>query len=896
MLHTMLIGLALAPAFQKPALAPNPPDVEAGCLQIVDKDGKMLGLCPLEGTKVEAEIAGFGARVTVKQTFSNPSKTPIEAVYTFPLPADAAVDRMNMRLGDRLVLGEIKRREEARRVYEAAKNAGQAAALLDQERPNLFTQSLANVMPGTKVEIEISYVQLLKFEEDRFEFSYPMVVGPRFLGNAPDPGKIAPPITPKGTRTGATIDLRVRIDAGAPITSVDSELHEVKIQGKGSSTATVTLAKKDEIPNRDFILRYGVASNTVQSALLTYADAKNGGFFTLILMPPKAPTPDQIAPREVIFVVDQSGSQSGFPIEKSKELTRKMIAALRHGDTFNVMGFANNVAPLWGEPRPANDANRAEALRYLAGLQANGGTQLFHAVNAALQPKPDPKRVRLVLFNTDGFIGDEFNVLAAIQKYRGTARMFTFGIGNSVNRFLIDAMSLEGRGDSEIVTLAAETDAAVARFVRRTQTPVLTQIEAKFEGVAVADVLPAAIPDVYSEKPVILKGRYTSPGKGKIVLTGILGDTPWRKEVPLNLPDGPMVQNLIEDLRGEGLQASQDPEVTRTEPANLQAAFGSRGSAIATLWAREMIDDVMRSNWMAMSRNAPADPRIDRNKQTENAVTQLGLRFGLMTQYTSFVAVERRVVNLGGKQITVAVPVEMADGVSYEGAGVTRDANVSFAKRTMALGASGGPGGGRSGGGFGGGGVGGGGGALPPPGAIRPGITSPAGAAGVPASSLPVRRLKIRSSDPDYIKLMLAGTTRLTFDPADGKFFVPEPGGGKKKGFDELSDREVEALYVGLNDTLEVQMLKTLTPDQTLRYHLITKVDASLRESKEATLAVQVWVVEWKADHETPLKEAGLKELQPSAALKVAFGSCDRASLGKLAALPFVKRIVPIGG
>ncbi|HRK20375.1 MAG TPA: VIT and VWA domain-containing protein, partial [Fimbriimonadaceae bacterium] len=699
MLSTLVCGVAL--------LAPTSgvsQDVEPGNLQILGKDGKPAGFCPLEGTKVEADIAGFGARVTVRQTYKNTLSTPIEAIYTFPLPANAAVDRMNMRIGNRLVQGEIKKRDEARRIYDAAKNAGMATALLDQERPNIFTQSVANITPGAKIEIEISYVQLLKFEEGEFEFSYPMVVGPRFTGTTPDPGKVTPPITPKGTRTGATIDLKVRIDAGAPITSLESELHEIDTEKTGPNRAEVTLTKKDEMPNRDFILRYGVSTNTVQSALLTSVDPKNGGFFTLILMPPKAPTPEQIAPREVIFVFDQSGSQSGFPIQKSRELTLKMIDTLRPGDTLNVMGFSSVLRPLWEAPRPNTPENRALAKKFVAEMEAGGGTMLNLAINAAMQPKADPKRLRLILFNTDGYVGDEFNILTSIQKHRQSARIFTFGIGNSVNRFLIDSMSAEGKGDSEIVTLQADTDKVVERLVRRTQSPILTNIEARFEGVAVADVLPNAIPDVFSEKPVILKGRYTQPGRGKIVVSGLLGDEPWTKEIPLNFPDGPMVQNLISDLRDDsegGTVASIAEGGCVVEPQPTPTAPGETGSAIGTLWAREKIEQVMRSNWMAMYSNLPADQRTGSEKRTVQAVTELGLRFGLMTQYTSFVAVEKRVVNVGGKQVTVAVPVEMADGVSYEGIfDKEAESRMAFAAPMTLSGRSGGLGGG----GFGGGG------------------------------------------------------------------------------------------------------------------------------------------------------------------------------------------------
>jgi Ca-activated chloride channel homolog len=861
MLHWMLLGAALA--------VPQAPSqhVEAGCLQMLDRDGKPAGFCPLEGTKVEADIAGFGARVTVRQTFINPSRTPIEAIYTFPLPADAAVDRMNMRIGDRLIQGEIKRREEARRIYDAAKRAGYSAALLDQERPNIFTQSVANLVPNAKVEIEISYVQLLKFEEDKFEFTYPMVVGPRFLGSAPDPSKIAPPITPKGTRTGANIELRVRIEAGAPVTSIESELHEIMKLGSGSSHgATVMLAKKDEIPNRDFILRYGVASNTVQSALLTYADRRNGGFFTLILMPPKAPAPDQISPRELIFVVDQSGSQNGFPIGKSRELCRKMIEAMRPGDTFNVMGFNTALNALWPAPRPNTLENRLQALQFVAGLRANGGTMLNMAINAAMQSPPDPKRLRLILFNTDGFVGDDFAILDSIQKHRGSTRIFTFGIGNGVNRFLIDAMSAEGRGDAEIVTLEADTDRAVAKFLRRTQSPVLTNIQARFEGAAVADVLPSAIPDVFSEKPVILKGRYTRPGKGTLVLTGLLGgEHPWRKEIALNFSEGPTYETIVADLPegGEaGVSAFANGQESR--PENLESAYGGRGSAIATLWAREMIDEVMRRNWLAMIRpGGEGNARTNREQAVQSAVLQLGLRFGLMTQFTSFVAVEKRVVNIGGKMRTVAVPVEMTDGVSYEG--IFGDDSLRRGRPAPA------------GGGFGGGGFGGGFAGAAPVAPVR---------MSTPALGRPMERLA-ESKD--------AGS-RLAYDSKSKTFQLYDAKGVQSKTFDQLNEEELGSLVRLLDPQTEKALLADLTPAQATRYHLAKKVDEKLLRSKEATLAVQVWVDDWKPEHAAALRTAGLEELLPQPALNAAFGSCPKAALGKLASLPFVRRIVPLEG
>jgi Ca-activated chloride channel family protein len=641
-------------------------DAAPGQLTIIQKDGKVGALCPLQKTVVNADISGFGARVVVVQTFTNPSNEPIEAVYTFPLPNDAAVDRMRMRIGDRIVEGEIKRREEARAIYEAAKNAGQVASLLDQERPNIFTQSVANIVPGAKIEIEISYVQLLKYEEGEFEFVFPMVVGPRFLGNAPDPGKIAPPITPEGTRTGANIQLTVQLDAGAPIASLGSPTHAITVlPDKDQTVARLSLAKKDEIPNRDFILRYRTATDSVQSAFLTQMDQRKGGFFQLILLPPKAPKPSQIAPKEIIFVIDQSGSQQGFPIEKSKELTLKLIKELRPGDAFNVYGFSNSVNKLWQAPRELSSESLKEANDFIYQLQGNGGTQLRAAVDAALAgftPKTD--RVPIVVFNTDGFVGDETQILKDIRENRDGARMFTFGIGNGCNRYLIDGMSVEGRGDAEYVTLREQADEAVQRFIRRIESPVLTDIKVQFEGEGVTQVLPELIPDVFSEKPIMVCGRYAQAGKSTLVVTGNLGGKPWSKRVPIE--------------------------------------FGSTSdaSAIPTLWARRQVDE--------LTRKMPETSAEEAGKTTvREQLIQTALDFGIMSQFTSFVAVEKKIVNIGGKQRTVAVPVEMTEGVSYDGIfGNTADGRSALRKVASPSLAVGGRARG-GGGGFGGGAMGG---------------------------------------------------------------------------------------------------------------------------------------------------------------------------------------------
>ncbi|MBX7131227.1 MAG: VIT and VWA domain-containing protein [Fimbriimonadaceae bacterium] len=783
-LTVAMLTLAGGPDWKTHPQAPSPraaqEDAAPGQLTIVDKTGRPTILCPLKGTKVDAEITGFGARVTVVQTFTNPTKSPIEAVYTFPLPADAGVDRMRMQVGSRIIEGEIKKREEARQIYEAAKNAGQVASLLDQERPNIFTQSVANVMPGAQIRVEVSYVQLLKYEEGQFEFSYPMVVGPRFMpATTPDPGKIAPAYVPKGTRSGATIDLNVRVNAGAPIQTISSVLHEVS-QRIGPNACTVTLAKKDEIPNKDFILRYGVATDTIQDALLTHWDPKRGGTFTLVLMPPKVVKPEAVKPKEVIFVVDQSGSQNGFPIEKSRELTLKLLKRLNPDDTFNVMGFSNTVNPLWPEPRQASDAAVQEAEAFVKGLNANGGTQLLTAVQAALGVPEDRSRLRLVVFNTDGFVGNDFEILDEIQKKIGFARMFTFGIGNGVNRFLIDAMSAEGKGDSEIVTLAEAADPAVERFIRRTQNPILTGITVDVDGVTVSDMLPKAIPDVFSEKPVVIKGRYTRPGSGTLTIRGTLGQEEWSKQIDLILSD----------------QATS-------------------GSAIATLWARSKVDELMRSNWREAAKLTPEGRKVNEDK-----IVAVALDYGLMTQYTSFVAVEKKVVNVGGKQRTVAVPVDMTDGVNFQ-----EDGNLRFRSAGRAPGA---PGGGRGGsiGGLGGGGGGFGGGSGAPP------------ATAGKATNLGVA------------------------------------AGEKKDG------------ETGAN--------RPLTADEKRKLLYESKVSSKLRDSKLATVEVQVKLTDTSKKALDRLKALGLKIDVTDAGLKIVFGTISQKKLIDLAQEDFVRSVLPI--
>ncbi len=619
-----------------------------GCLQIIDAGHASVKVCPLEHTEVQVDISGFVARVTLVQQFRNPLNEPIEAVYTFPMSSRAAVDAMSMEIGDRTIKGLVKTREEAREAYEKAKSAGQAASLLDQERPNIFTQSVANILPGDTVKVRISYVEYLEYRDGQYTFAFPMVVGPRYIpgemrvggtDQVPDAGRITPPVTPEGTRAGHDVSVSVTLDAGFPLQDMRSELHDVDIERISDTRALIRLREKKEIPNRDFILHYAVAGSDIQDAVMTHTEGGNG-YFTLIVQPPAQVKPKDVSPKEMMFIIDCSGSMRGFPIEKAKRTMRMCIEQMNPDDTFNLVSFAGGTGYCFDRPVPNTRANRERALAYLEALEGSGGTEMMTAIRAALEKQNDSERLRVVCFMTDGFIGNDMAILDAVRENVDKARVFAFGIGSSVNRFLIEGMGRLGRGDSEIVTLESDSDEAAQRFHERIHSPLLTDISIDFGGLPVGDIYPdpGALPDLFASRPLILKGRYAGQGAGTIVVRGRTAQGDFERRVNVDLP-------------------AQCPD----------------HDVLAPLWARERIAWLMDQDWLGMQRGQP-------NKDVQGEITRLGLAYSLVTQYTSFVAVEERQITQGGQTKTIQVPVEMPDGVSYEGVfGESREAALGLA-------------------------------------------------------------------------------------------------------------------------------------------------------------------------------------------------------------------------
>src|SRR5437763_1428308 len=471
-----------------------------GSLQVLDSTGKPKGECPLKHTDVKVNISGFLARATVTQEFQNPFKENIEAVYTFPLPQNAAVDDMTMLVGDRTVRGKILRREEAEAVYEAAKNNGQTASLLNQERPNIFTQSVANILPGEQIKITISYVETLKYEDGSYEFVFPMVVGPRYIpGNetgaqtnangdgfapntdqVPDASRLTPRPVPEGMRAGHDVSIDLTLDAGVPIDGLSSKAQEVDVERPDDHRAHVRLKDQATIPNQDFIFRYDVAGKKIADALLTHSSAP-GGYFTLILQPPERVTAEDVTPKELVFVLDTSGSMQGFPIEKAKETMKLALDNLYPSDTFNFITFSGDTHVLFPQPVPATKENLRKAQAFLQSRSGAGGTEMMKAIKAALDPSDDQSHVRIVCFMTDGYVGNDMEIISEVQKHPN-ARVFSFGIGSSVNRFLLDKMAEQGRGEVEYVTLEDDGSAAARHLHERIRNPLLTDISIDWNG------------------------------------------------------------------------------------------------------------------------------------------------------------------------------------------------------------------------------------------------------------------------------------------------------------------------------------------------------------------------------------------------------------------------------
>ena len=621
---------------------------------------------PLKSTDVEVDIAGVIADVRVTQIYKNEGQRALEAIYVFPGSTRAAVYGMKMTIGERTIVANIEKKQEARQQYEQAKQEGKSASLLEQHRPNVFQMNVANIMPGDEIKVELSYTELLVPTDCMYEFVYPTVVGPRYPGSEtegiPTESWVENPFLQQDEAPTSSFDIQVTLSAGLPVQKVTCTSHKVDVQYQSPSSAGISLkASESDGGNRDYILKYRLSGGQIESGVLLFEGKnsppsppekthpptpsleKRGGekrtenFFLLMAQPPEKVQDTELPPREYIFIMDVSGSMGGFPMEMSKTLLKDLLSHLNPQDRFNILqfSFGSRVLSEKGSV-PADEKHVKKALDLLSVTRGGGGTEIMPALKRAFSlPRAKGMSCSIVVI-TDGYVSVEPQVFDYIRQHLGEANLFAFGIGSSVNRHLIEGMAHVGGGEPFIVTKETEAAAQAATFRRYIQSPVLTNLELEVDDFEVYDVEPPAIGDLFAERPVLCFGKWRGEREGTMRLTGRIGEEKYRFEVDLS--------------------------TVEAKPEH---------SALRYLWARHAIMLLGDYNKLCQDRE-----RIDR-------ITELGLKYSLLTDYTSFIAVDSEVRNTEGRSATVNQPLPLPQGVPDSALGMAVAAAAPAGARSL---------------------------------------------------------------------------------------------------------------------------------------------------------------------------------------------------------------------
>jgi Ca-activated chloride channel family protein len=626
----VIAGASFAPLDAAAQVNQPPADKTLSPFFFVEGGDSAIDRLPLKDTQVDVAITGVIADVTVRQVYENRGERPIHARYIFPASTRAAVYGMTMTIGDVRIVAKIREREKAAREFEAAKREGKSASLLEESRPNVFTMKVANVLPGDTISVELKYTELLVPTEGVYEFVYPTVVGPRYSEKresqaSPGDDFIRAPYTHQGEAPRSTFHLGGIVSTGVPIQELASPSHQVVFRSSSEGRAEMTLADSEQWSgDRDFILRYRLAGQTISSGLLLY-QGREENFFLLMAEPPQKVTSDQVPPREYVFVVDVSGSMNGFPLDTAKKLMNDLVNVLRPSDTFNLVVFADGFETFSSVSVPATRSNLTRALQFLGRKDGGGGTRLQAALERAVAIPRQLGVSRSVVLLTDGYIEAEAEVFDYVRNQLDDANFFAFGIGSSVNRFLIEGVARAGLGEPFIVTEPNEATEAAARLRRYIDSPVLTGIEVNFLGFDAYDVEPQKVPDLFANRPIVVFGKWRGSAAGFVEISGTTGRGPYRVSIPV-LPE----------------------------------SSGASHSALRHLWARTRIAD--------LSDFGPGAPNQDRVAE----ITSLGLTYGLLTRYTSFIAVQEIVRRTTDDADDVDQLLPLPAGVSDLAVGVTK--------------------------------------------------------------------------------------------------------------------------------------------------------------------------------------------------------------------------------
>ena len=563
-------------------------------------------VAPKVETEVAIQVTGMVARTKVTQAFQNPGAEFVEGVYVFPLPERAAVDHLSMRIGPRVIEGEVHEKEEARRTYEAAKSAGKKAALVEQQRPNLFTNSVAHIGPGETVRVTIEYQQSLAYDNGQYKLRFPLAATPRYVpavakANAAE-GEIVPMAADAAliqpayeARVGGPVnpvDIAVLIDAGVPIENVASSYHEAALQKAADGRVGVTLVKEQEEADHDFELTWSLAGGATPQGALFREPVGDRDYALLMLVPPQPDAMQKAAhasvPRETILIVDTSGSMQGTSIAQAKAALQQALERLTPRDRFNVVEFNSILRPFSQVALPANAANIAAAQAWVQALRADGGTEMAPAISFALEGAAPAGYLRQVVFMTDGGVSDENGLFALIAQKLGNARLFTVGIGSAPNSHFMTKAAEFGRGTFTYIGDVREVQRKMGELFAKIEAPVLQDVTIAWADGTPVETFPARVPDLYLGEPIIVTASARSLA-GTVVVSGKRGTEPW--------------------------------SVALT-PSPSQAGVGA-------LWARAKIGSLMDAQLRG------ADPALVRP-----AVVEVALAHHLVSAYTSLVAVD----------------------------------------------------------------------------------------------------------------------------------------------------------------------------------------------------------------------------------------------------------------
>jgi len=600
---------------QQPLAEMTLDEVTAGTLLMkTEQHGKFHSI-PLQQTDVAMTITGPIARSVLTQTFNNPTDEWLEAVYAFPLPENAAVDHMDLLVGERIIEGQIKEKQEAAKVYKEAKQQGKKTALVQQHRPNLFTTSVANIPPYGEIRVRLEYQQQLSWRDQQFSVRFPMAITPRYMpadqlpvtqrveiqqqvadGWSILPGEI-PNVVPlqdehqqrQADKVGDTT-ITVTLKAGFPLSEVSSRYHEITTNEAGDGFLKINLKKGSARPDKDFELVWKPdVKHQPKAAFFTEQD-HGQDFGLLMVMPPELKNPQAETVRETIFIIDTSGSMGGASIRQAREALAMAIERLKPHDSFNVIEFNSSSSVLFNMPQQASNSNKQIALSFVRALQSGGGTEMLSALKRALtMPVNDNTALQQVIFITDGAVGNESQLLEYVHSELGNKRLFTVGIGSAPNSYFMKEAAHFGRGTYSFISSPMEVQEKMQALFNRIESPVLTSL--KLTTDADVELLPEKLPDLYAGEPVSVAINSKGKPLGKVILSGRLGNTEWQQELVLDK--------------------------------------GAKQSGLSVYWGREKIHHWMRAAIRGVSR-----------EQVRAEVLKLALKHHLVSQYTSLVAVD----------------------------------------------------------------------------------------------------------------------------------------------------------------------------------------------------------------------------------------------------------------